>query len=168
MKINSIQGLIFAAGAAFCSVAIAGDVAWHASLAAYPGAKIVEQERGLVHYAPKFKPSSYAEFPDVQSLPKHESALVRYVPNFTIKQFMSLYYSNTLEDRRYAELFLLGVIGAIEGKPRHGYHRMKPDTILEILHSGLSKLDESRYNERAGYVITEIFHEDLTSHCKEK
>ena len=80
---------------------------------------------------------------------------------------MTLYYSNILEDRRYAELFLLGVVGAIEGKPQREYHRMKPDTILERLHSGLNKLDESRYNERAGYIITEIFHEDSTFHCKE-
>jgi hypothetical protein len=127
----------------------------------------------LAHYAPKFKPSSYTEFPDILSLPTNESVLTIYAPDFrtrpfmiTVRQFMSLFYSDRQEDRRYAELFLAGVLYTIEGKSWCGYARTKSVSILDVLHTGLGQLGESRYNERAASVITEIMHK--VSLCKEQ
>ena len=78
---------------------------------------------------------------------------------------MTLFYSDKLEDRRFAELFLAGVLDTIEGKSWCGYAHTKSISILDTLHSDLSKLDESRYNERAAYVIKEIM--SKISLCKE-
>jgi hypothetical protein len=52
MKINLLLGALLIMSSTFCSPATAGDVAWHASLAAYPAAQIIvrDTQSGTLFY----------------------------------------------------------------------------------------------------------------------
>jgi hypothetical protein len=58
-------------------------------------------------------------------------------------KFMLIRSSNLPEERRYADLYLLGVVDATEGKVWCGYRKRLTISILEWIDTGLKKLDES-------------------------
>jgi hypothetical protein len=76
--------------------------------------------------------------------------------NLTVKNFWSTYTSESAEVRRYAEMYMLGVVDAAEGKSWCSYRNFKTITISEAILSGLEPLVEVKKNERAAYVITDI------------
>lgn len=76
--------------------------------------------------------------------------------NLTVKDFFSAYMSNSVEERRYAELYLLGVMDATEGKSWCDYRSYKTTTLSEEIYLGFKALDESKQSERAAHAITSI------------
>lgn len=76
--------------------------------------------------------------------------------NLTVKDFFSAYMSKSIEERRYAELYLLGVMDATEGKSWCDYRTYKTITLGEEIFLGLKALDKSKQSERAAYVISNI------------
>jgi hypothetical protein len=86
--------------------------------------------------------------------------------NLTLKEFMLVRGSNVPEERRYADLYLLGVVDATEGKVWCSYRTLLTTSILDWVDMGLKELNGSRHNERAAYVITDILSKSFP--CKEK
>ncbi|MDR3298935.1 MAG: hypothetical protein LBU43_02765 [Candidatus Accumulibacter sp.] len=118
---------------------------------------------------------------DAENEPIQESLLVRdgtyglrvlqgdYIfvngTNVSLQRFLRSYRSRKPDEQNAAYTFLLGVIEATEGKEWCGYRRLKTDTILEVVYLGLQKVEPSRYDERAAYVVTGILRKN--SPCKE-
>jgi hypothetical protein len=76
--------------------------------------------------------------------------------NLTVKNFWFTYTSESAEVRRYAEMYMLGVVDAAEGKSWCSYRKLKTISINETIFSDLKPLVEVKKNERAAYVITDI------------
>lgn len=76
--------------------------------------------------------------------------------NLTAKQFFKSYMSEHADERRSAELYLLGVMDATEGKSWCDYQTFKPDTLRGRIFEGFKKLESRRLNERASKVIEDI------------
>lgn len=76
--------------------------------------------------------------------------------NLTATQFFKSYMSNHADERRSAELYLLGVMDATEGKSWCDYKTFKPDTLRGRIFEGFKKLESRRLNERASKVIEDI------------
>jgi len=89
-----------------------------------------------------------------------------FVPNLSLRHFQASYRSKDTKEKSAAYTFLLGVSDATEGKVWCSYNRFKPTTVLETIYSGWEKLDSSRYDERAAFVITEILKNDFP--CKKE
>jgi hypothetical protein len=73
----------------------------------------------------------------------------------TVKDFLAAYMSKSEAERRYAELYLLGVLDATEGSLWCSYKRFKTDAIGETLYMALEDLKPSQQTERASKIITE-------------
>ncbi|MCL1824984.1 MAG: hypothetical protein FWG26_03440 [Betaproteobacteria bacterium] len=84
-----------------------------------------------------------------------------FVPNLPLSSFLGSRSIEDSEERNAAYAFLLGVADVTEGSAWCSYRRFKTTTLLEEIHIGLKKLNLSRYDERAAYVITEIFESNL-------
>jgi hypothetical protein len=76
--------------------------------------------------------------------------------NLTAEDFFSAYMSSAVEQRRYAELYLLGVLDATEGLAWCDYRRFKTVTVGEEIFSGFKALDPSKQKARAAHVIVGI------------
>lgn len=76
--------------------------------------------------------------------------------NLTVKDFFSAYMSKSVDERRYAELYLLGVMDATEGRSWCDYRAYKTITLGEEVFLGLKALDKSKQGDRAAYVISNI------------
>lgn len=76
--------------------------------------------------------------------------------NLTAKQFLKSYTSDHADERRSAELYLLGVLDATEGKSWCDYKTFKPGTLRGRIFEGFKKLESRRLNERASKVIEDI------------
>jgi hypothetical protein len=76
--------------------------------------------------------------------------------NLTAEDFFSAYMSKSVEERRYAELYLLGVMDSTEGKSWCDYRTFKTITIGEEIFLGFKALEKSKQDSRAAYVITDI------------
>lgn len=76
--------------------------------------------------------------------------------NLTAKQFFKSYTSTHADERRSAELYLLGVMDATEGKSWCDYKTFKADTLRGRVFEGFKKLESRRLNERASKVIEDI------------
>ncbi|MCB4789978.1 hypothetical protein LGR64_27150 [Delftia sp. Lp-1] len=103
-----------------------------------------------------------------------ETRLARPVPdsqrliiennNLSADTFFTAYMSKNLMERRYAEMYLLGVLDATEGRVWCDYQHFKTITLAEVLHSGLSKLDLKQRESRAAHVISDILGKEFP--CK--
>lgn len=87
-------------------------------------------------------------------LPESESQrLIAGNLSMTAESLFKAYMSTDLEQRRLAEMYVLGVIDSSEGGSWCGFEIASPDAIQEQVHTGLKKaLDEST-KERASAVI---------------
>ncbi len=87
-------------------------------------------------------------------LPESESQrLIAGNLSMTAESFFKAYMSTDLEQRRLAEMYVLGVIDSSEGDSWCGFEIASPDAIQEQVYTGLRKaLDESP-KERASAVI---------------
>lgn len=103
-------------------------------------------------------PASYANdnaIPSDLQLLARDGITINSV-NLTAKQFFKSYTSNLADERRSAELYLLGVMDATEGRSWCDYKTFKPDTLRGRIFEGFKKLDSHRLNERASKVIEDI------------
>jgi len=91
-----------------------------------------------------------------------------FVPNLSLKHFQVSYRSKDVKEQSAAYTFLLGVSDATEGKIWCGYHYLKSGTVLEIIYSEWKKVDPSRYDERAAYVISGILENSKYRICKKE
>jgi hypothetical protein len=76
--------------------------------------------------------------------------------NLTAEDFFAAYMSQTVEERRDAELYLLGVLDATEGTGWCDYRTVKTTTLGEEVFSGFKALDPARLKARASHVIADI------------
>ena len=89
--------------------------------------------------------------------------------NLTAKHFFKSYMSDSADERRSAELYLLGVMDATEGKSWCDYRTFKPDTLRGRIFEGFKKLENRRLNERASKAIEDILSQLNQYHpCKKK
>ena len=76
--------------------------------------------------------------------------------NLRAEQFFKSYMSDDPRERENAELYLLGVMDATEGKSWCDYRTFKTITLRERIFEEFKKLDSRRLNERASKVIQDI------------
>lgn len=76
--------------------------------------------------------------------------------NLTAEDFFTAYMSQTVEARRYAELYLLGVLDATEGIGWCDYRAFKTTTLGEEIFSGFKAMEPARLKARAAHVIADI------------
>lgn len=76
--------------------------------------------------------------------------------NLRAGQFFKSYMSNDAREREHAELYLLGVMDAAEGKSWCDYRTFKTITLRERIFEDFKKLDERRLHQRASKVIQDI------------
>lgn len=76
--------------------------------------------------------------------------------NLSAKQFYKSYTSDHADERRSAELYLLGVMDATEGRSWCDFKTFKADTLRGRIFEGFKKLESHRLNERASKVIEDI------------
>jgi hypothetical protein len=89
--------------------------------------------------------------------PTHESqSLIIENNNLSALDFYALYTSKQANERRLAELYLLGVVDATEGKDWCGYKTIQTITVDEAIYTGFKKLDKSELAKRASTVIRQI------------
>jgi len=89
-----------------------------------------------------------------------------FAPNISLKNFLVSYNSENSREDDALYAFFLGMFDATEGKEWCGYKVYKTITILERIHLGFKKLDQSRYDERAAYVITGFLENEIP--CKKE
>ncbi|WP_089729699.1 Rap1a/Tai family immunity protein [Candidatus Thiosymbion oneisti] len=76
--------------------------------------------------------------------------------NLTAQKFFRSYMSKDADERKNAELYLLGVMDTTEGKSWCDYRTFKTVTLRERIFEEFKKLDSSRFNERASGVVEDI------------
>lgn len=76
--------------------------------------------------------------------------------NLSAREFFSAYMSQSAEERRYAELYLLGVLDATEGLSWCDYRAFKTTTLGEEIYLGFRSLEKSEEDRRAAHVIAGI------------
>jgi len=79
-----------------------------------------------------------------------------YAPDLPLWRFLASYYSNDLREQRVAYAFLLGVADTTERKIWCNQGDYTSDIILEPVNESLKKMNLSRYDDRAAFVLTEI------------
>lgn len=77
--------------------------------------------------------------------------------DITISEFWEAYSSENVDQRRRAEMFLLGVLDATEGTSWCDYKTYKTITLDERLYSELKKYGPAGKRDRAARVIAQIF-----------
>lgn len=88
--------------------------------------------------------------------------------NLTAREFFAAYMSKTVEERRYAELYLLGVLDSTEGASWCGYRAYKTTTIAEELYAGFQKLEKRMQDRRAAHVISDMLGKKFPCEGKSK
>jgi hypothetical protein len=76
--------------------------------------------------------------------------------NLTARDFYSAYMSKSVDERRYAEMYLLGVLDSTEGTAWCSYRLYKTTTIAEDLYLSFKSLDDHQMQRRAAQVIAEV------------
>ena len=76
--------------------------------------------------------------------------------NLTAQHFFKSYMSNSADERKNSELYLLGVMDATEGKSWCDYRTFKTITLRERIFEEFKKLGSRQFNERASKVIGDI------------
>jgi len=98
-------------------------------------------------------------------IPDSQSLLIEN-NNLSAGDFFSAYLSSNIAERRYAQMYLLGVLDATEGITWCNYHLVKTISLEEQIYAGLKKADSSQLQKRAALVITDILKKHLS--CKNK
>lgn len=89
--------------------------------------------------------------------PLHESqSLIIENKDLSALDFWTVYRSKNAGERRFAEMYLLGVIDATEGRDWCGYKTIKTITIDEAVYMGFKKLERGQLEKRASTVIRQI------------
>lgn len=88
-------------------------------------------------------------------LPDNQSIVIENT-NLKAREYMDALMSKSLNERRYAELYLLGVLDATEGRAWCDYQKYKTITIDETLFVEFKKLSDRDLDDRAARVITKI------------
>lgn len=73
--------------------------------------------------------------------------------NLTFEEFFDAYTSTSLKERRYAEMYFLGVLDFTEGISWCSYKQFKSGTIAEWIEPLFEKADEKARKQRAARVI---------------
>ncbi|MDP2370459.1 Rap1a/Tai family immunity protein [Rhodoferax sp.] len=89
-----------------------------------------------------------------------QSVMIENV-NISTAEFWDAYTSTVVEERRRAELFLIGVLDATEGVSWCDYRNFKTDTINEEIYEGLKKLTREQMKGRAARTINQILAKGL-------
>ncbi len=76
--------------------------------------------------------------------------------NLTAQHFFKSYMSNDANERKNAELYLLGVLDMTEGQSWCDYRTFKTITLRERIFEEFKKLDKNNLNRRASNVIEAI------------
>ena len=76
--------------------------------------------------------------------------------NLTAQHFFKSFMSDVPDERKNAELYLLGVMDVTEGKSWCDYRTFKTITLRERIFEEFKKLDSGQFNERASKVIENI------------
>ncbi|MEW5757569.1 MAG: Rap1a/Tai family immunity protein [Pseudomonadota bacterium] len=76
--------------------------------------------------------------------------------NLSARQFFQSYMSTDANERKSAELYLLGVMDTTEGKVWCDYRTFKTITLRERIFEEFKKLNSSHLDERASSVIERI------------
>ena len=87
--------------------------------------------------------------------------------NYPAQSYFNALMGNSLEDRRYAEMYLLGVLDSTEGSIWCDYKTYKTITIDEMLFVEFKKLTRDDLNERASKVITNILRRKFPCRSKQ-
>ena len=85
--------------------------------------------------------------------------------SLTTESFFKAYMSKDIEQRRLAEMYVIGAIDASEGVSWCGYNVASPDAIQEQVYIGLRNSLKTTPNERASTAIKAKLEELLP--CKE-
>ncbi|QLE84478.1 hypothetical protein FLM48_04860 [Shewanella sp. Scap07] len=85
--------------------------------------------------------------------------------DMSTKSFMEVYMGANLEQRRLAEMYLVGVIDSTEGRIWCGYGAASPSAIQEQAYIGLKNTLNAKPDERASKAIVSRLKELLP--CKE-
>ncbi|WP_409523878.1 Rap1a/Tai family immunity protein [Nitrincola sp. MINF-07-Sa-05] len=83
----------------------------------------------------------------------------------TTESFFKAYMSTDIEQRRLAEMYVVGVIDSSEGELWCGYGIASPDAIQEQVYTGLKRALENSPRQRASTAIKSQLKELLP--CKE-
>lgn len=81
--------------------------------------------------------------------------------NLTARDFLNAMMSDSIEDRRYSELYLLGVLDATEGSIWCDYKTYKTITIDERLFANFKLLSQQQLDERAAVVIKNVLRKEF-------
>lgn len=95
-----------------------------------------------------------------KSLPDNQSIIYENV-NLSASDYFKALISDAIEKRRYAELYLLGVLDATEGTIWCDYKTFKTITIDEVLFTNFKKLTDNELNDRASSVIKKILSKEF-------
>ena len=107
-------------------------------------------------------------YPDATALPQDDTSnllrdlgsLTGYDFNLSAARFASAWLSKTNERERIkADMYLLGVVDASEGKAWCKGHPVLPNTVHEFLYSRFAHLSEQESKQRASEIITDAMGE---------
>jgi len=108
---------------------------------------------------------AHAETRLAQPIPDSQS-LLNDNNNLPAGEFFSAYLSSNIAERRYAQMYLLGVLDATGGISWCDYRLAKTISLEEQVYEGLKKADANQLQKRAALVITGILKDRLP--CKDK
>ena len=126
------------------------------SLSLYDKAIIVGVMLALLGLA--LMPSSSSEpitRPLIKAIPASQRLVVGN-EEITGQEFFSAYTSHSIDKRRSAELYLLGVLDSTEGVAWCGYQKVPTSEVADEVHRGLKSLSPARYPMRASQIVAEI------------
>jgi hypothetical protein len=109
----------------------------------------------------------YAETKLLRPLPDSQSLIIEN-NNLTTAEFFAAFMSKNIIEKRYAEMYLLGVLDATEGTVWCDYYHIKTISLNETIYEGLKKADPVFLQKRAALVITDILKKDLSCKAKNK
>lgn len=97
----------------------------------------------------------------LRPLPDSQSLIIEN-NNLSAGEFLAAFISQNMTERRYAEMYLLGVLDATEGIACCDYRHVKTISLDEAIYEGLKKADSEQMRKRASLVITDILKKDLS------
>lgn len=89
-------------------------------------------------------------------IPEAVSQITVNSVNLKAKDFFQSYMSDSADERKNAELYLLGVMDATEGKSWCDYRTFKTITLRERIYEEFRNLSSHQLDERASKVIEHI------------
>lgn len=103
------------------------------------------------------------------SLPQNQDPLTRNDARMNGEKFLQAWLDkNNEQERLKANMYLLGIMDATEGKAWCSYQIALPNSLRESVYSYFKKLPEQRKQESAAVLITEALAQDLPCQNGEK